>query len=167
MTGKAHRTIQNQFGTMNHHKLKPSGKACFARELRQTLPQHWLSLLCSSDAPHDFSLVYAVDLSGAVESFALGIYPEDFEIIPSNVANQNLYCVQPDPGAILKLSGTLLTNYVGDLLITDAGEKSPAGKLFIAHWNGANFEIRSIAHPAANRFEHVTFAPINLPPSTP
>jgi len=94
-----------------------------------------------------------------VTSFALGIAPEDFDIIQTN---QDLYCViQSDPGQILKLSRTLLTNYVGDLLITQEGFFFGTPKLFIMHWDGTNFVTRSIS--SSDLFEHVTFAPINLP----
>jgi len=68
---------------------------------------------------------------------------------------------------IRKISSTLLTNYWGDLLITQEGLEGPDvnnGRLFIVHWDNAktNLVVRSITKPGAV-FEHVTFAPINLP----
>jgi hypothetical protein len=96
-----------------------------------------------------------------------GIQSEDFDIIP---ANQDLYCVNyHDSGdsALLKLSGRWLTNYVGDLLITQAGEVDNPPKLFIVHWDSTNsaFVTRSISLPSmfGGRFEHVAFAPIEFP----
>jgi hypothetical protein len=116
-------------------------------------------------------LVHAIDPSGTVTSFDLRIEPEDFDVIEPN---QDLYCVdQGDaetlPPKILKLSRTLLTNYWGDLLITQEGTQ-PADptaphhpKLFILHWDSTNaaFVTRRISHDTL--FEHVTFAPLNIP----
>jgi len=108
--------------------------------------------------------IFAVDTNGVAEEFQLGVYPEDFDIIRPN---QDLYCavagvVSPGDGPIMKLSRTLLTNYVGDLLITEAGEYDPGlPRLHILHWDGTRFVQRWISHNAT--FEHVTFAPINLP----
>ncbi len=103
------------------------------------------------------------DACGTVISFALGIAPEDFDIIPTN---QDLYCVvQTSPSQIVKVSHTLFTNYWGDLLITQAGdgETLPDGKLFIVHWDSTNatFVTRSFSK-CGDWFEHVTFAPIDL-----
>jgi len=107
-------------------------------------------------------------MSAADTCFDLGIAPEDFDLIPTN---QDLYCVnyQSSGGSqILKLSRTLLTNYVGNLLITQAGEFT-IPRLFIVKWNGTNFVSHSISLPdsVGSQFEHVTFAPINLPSSQP
>jgi len=89
----------------------------------------------------------------------LGIAARVFNIIQPD---QDLYCSQFDFN-ILKLSRTLLTNYVGDLLISQAGSLyADTAKLFIVHWDGKNFVIRSISYNEI-RFENVTFAPIDLP----
>jgi hypothetical protein len=118
-------------------------------------------------------LIFTVDTNGAVgrydttQLFPAGIHPEDFDVI---LPNQDLYACDPDAGQILKLSSTLLTNYVGDLVVTDAGEVVVPAKLFIVHWDGARaqFVTRSIPYFRSNgsfgHFEHVTFAPLNLPP---
>jgi hypothetical protein len=112
-------------------------------------------------------LVYAISTNGSVQSFALGIAPEDFDIIKPN---QDLYCL--DEGDLLeKVSSTLLTNYWGDLLITEEGAfdiavgvQESLGRLYIVHWDNANtnFVVRRISG-ADHWLEHVTFAPINLP----
>jgi hypothetical protein len=114
--------------------------------------------------------IYTVDTNGAVCLFELGIEPEDFDIIQTN---QDLYCVNFNSAssAILKLSRSLLTNYVGELLVTQAGEnrlRLPDPRLFIVHWNTTNseFTFRSISLPSDSydgHFEHVTFAPVNIP----
>ena len=69
----------------------------------------------------DQQTIYAIDANGTVTEYPLGIEAEDFDLIP---ANQNLYCAIPyaSNGELLKVSSTLLTNYVGDLLITQAGD---------------------------------------------
>ena len=121
-------------------------------------------------------LIYTIATNGEVtinSTLALisgGIYPEDFDVIPPN---QDLYCVNyHDSGAsfILKLSRKWLTNYWGDLLITDAGEASAQAKLFIVHWDSTNssFVTRPISLPSSvgGRLEHVTFAPIDIPALT-
>ena len=70
----------------------------------------------------------------------------------------------------MKLSETLLRCHVGDLMITDAGEFGPGAKLFLVHWGGGNFVTQKISYfrpdTSPGHFEHVTFAPINLPALT-
>ena len=104
-------------------------------------------------------LIHAIDTNGTVMSFDLGIAPEDFDVIPPN---QDLYCVDQQAAKIVKVPHEVLTNYWGDLLITQEGEFVGSPALFIVHWNGstANFESHTI--PYINAFEHVTFAPTNL-----
>jgi hypothetical protein len=114
-------------------------------------------------------LIYAVDTNRVVTSFYIdGIEAEDFNIIPTN---QDLYCVDQDSGTIAKLPRTMFTNYVGDLLITAAGDgqNNPgSGILYILHWDAAKntFITRCIKlgdQISHSHFEHVRFAPIDLP----
>ena len=125
------------------------------------------------DAANLQPLIFSIDPNGVTTAFILGIQPEDFDIIPTN---QDLYISDPfggpnSTGRIMKLSKTLLTNYVGSLLITQAGEPDPVNqpaKLFIVTWTSVktNFDTRSItcvAPKAPSQLEHVTFAPITLP----
>ncbi|MBI3880604.1 MAG: hypothetical protein HY301_11155, partial [Verrucomicrobia bacterium] len=100
-----------------------------------------------------------------------GIHPEDFDIIPTN---QNLYACDSDRNMILKLPAVYLTNFVGDLLITQAGEQlNKPAQLFIVHWDSGttNFIIRSVTYIRSDNtlghFEHVTFSPIELPDIVP
>ena len=71
-------------------------------------------------------------------------------------------------GRVIKLSRTFLTNYVGDLLITQEGGGSsyPSG-LFIVNWRGTNFVTRAIYGDAVTngfgQLEDATFSPLNLP----
>jgi hypothetical protein len=112
-------------------------------------------------------LIYTIDTNNTVKAFALkaaseklGIAPEDFDIIPPN---QDLYCVDFADFSILKLRRDYFTNYVGGLLITQAGEEGFPPKLFVVQWNNAttNFVVHTLTGPG--QFEHVSFAPINLP----
>jgi hypothetical protein len=137
----------------------------------------WAGKIVTGDE-HEHA-IYAIDADGIFTRYETaslipgGIDPEDFDIIPANLDLYNLYACDPDAGQIVKLSGTLLTNYVGDLLITQGGEFFPnlIAKVFIVHWDGSNFVTRSIPYfrqnQTAGHFEHITFAPINIPPITP
>jgi hypothetical protein len=109
--------------------------------------------------------IYAISPDGTVQTFQLGIGSEDFDLIP---ANQDLYC-SDEGGAnnkILKVSREYFAPYVGDLLITQSGDGNinVTPTLFIVHWDSTatNFVIRGIPNPGET-FEHVTFAPIDLP----
>jgi len=109
--------------------------------------------------------IFTIGTNGIVTTFVLGIQPEDFDIIP---AGQDLYGADESQQRILKVSRNLLTNYVGDLLITQSGDGFPNGPgvLFIVGWNESaqNFFIKSrFSTPNQSRFEHVTFAPVSLP----
>jgi len=117
------------------------------------------------ESNHSRPLIYSIDTNGSVAKFALDIQPEDFDIIPTN---QDLYCVDNRDFSIVKLHRDYFTNYVGDLLITQAGEYDLAhpARLFIVRWDNAstNFVIKTITLPGAyGLFEQVSFAPINLP----
>lgn len=126
----------------------------------------WAGKILTGD--EDKNLHYAIDTNGTVSLHSLGIASEDFDIIPTN---QDLYiCDYDSPYKILKISHTWLTNYVGGLLITQAGDASAGGSyghpiLFIVNWKGTNFATRTITGNPYNlgHFEHVSFAPLNLP----
>ena len=117
--------------------------------------------------------LFTIDASGVVtpyDSTSLipgGIRAEDFDVVQ---ANQDLYlCVPSSPSAIYKISRSYLTNLVGDLMITHAGEFVPPGRLFFLHWDAAttNFAVRvtpgRLPNGSSGDLEHVTFAPISLP----
>jgi hypothetical protein len=112
-------------------------------------------------------VIHSLDTNGIVADFNLGIEPEDFDVI---ITNQDFYLASYNEGQILKLSQNYLTNYVGDLLVTQAGDgvvgSSP--KVFIVRWNSTNsvFDVRGIPVITAcglpGGVEHGTFAPITL-----
>jgi len=98
-------------------------------------------------------------------------HAEDFDIIPPE---QHLYGCDGEANLLVKLHKQYLTNVVGQLLITDAGERTPAdGKVFVVKWNPAisNFTAASIQYRRPNgtigKLEHVTFSPIDFPTLNP
>lgn len=102
-----------------------------------------------------------MNASGIVATYDLNINPEDFDIVPSE---QDLYCVVPTTG-ILKLNRKFLSNYVGDLIVTQAGERTDGAALFIVHWDGTVLRVcKRIPLPSrnGNSLEHVTFSPDEL-----
>jgi hypothetical protein len=136
----------------------------------------WAGKLITGDEGQ--ALIYTVSTNGTVTnfdtpSFLVGatIRPEDFDIIPPD---QDLYACDGEANMLVKLSRNYLTNYVGDLLITDAGETAPAsGAVFILHWdaNTTNFAVKTLNYfrpnGARGKLEHATFSPIDFPTLTP
>ena len=121
-------------------------------------------------------IIYVIDTNGVVMKYPTpplfpcgGISPEDFDIIRTN---QDLYACDPGSHDIVKLPASLLSGYVGDLVVTQAGEFGGPARLFIVHWDGASFIARAITYERPNfpagtfGLEHVTFAPIDIPPLT-
>ena len=109
-------------------------------------------------------ILYAIDTNGTVSPYDLGIEPDHFVLIP---ANQDLYACDYG-GRVIKLSRTFLTNYVGDLLVTqEGGGSSYPTELCIVNWGGTNFVTRaingSVVTNGIGQFEDTTFSPLNLP----
>jgi len=110
-------------------------------------------------------VIYAVDTNGTATPCFLGIHPEDFDLIPPD---QDLYCTAYEDfgGAILKIPRAYFADYVGQLLITQAGEHMQSAFLYIVRWEGGPVISVRIPYPSgySGHFEQVTFAPVNLPP---
>ena len=134
----------------------------------------WAGTIITGDEDHLDSTfakdpaIYTIATNGAVtmtETLSLitnGIYPEDFEVIPTN---QNLYITAYQPDYIMELPAHYLAPYAGDLLVAQAGEGVAPG-LFIIRWNSqtTNFVTISIPVPVSvHQIEHATFAPIAFP----
>jgi hypothetical protein len=115
----------------------------------------------------DAAQLYSIDSGGGVSANypSLKMLVEDCDLI---VTNQNLYVEDDTDGWLLKVSGAIFTNHVGDVLITHDGDTTPRS-LFIVHWNPAttNFVTTQISAPYTKTFEQSTFAPINIPPMSP
>jgi hypothetical protein len=78
---------------------------------------------------------------------------------------EDLYVCDYYNSRILKLSRSLFSNYVGDLLITqEGGVGSIPAELFVVNWDGTNFISREINVSAyTTESEDATFAPLSLP----
>ena len=117
----------------------------------------WAGKIVTGAESHKPPVILSIGTNGVIDYHYLGIAPEDFDIIRPN---QDLYCTDQEHGLILKVSRNLLTNFWGDLLITQEGFNNPG--LNIVRWSGSNFITRRISY--TNTMEHSTFAPIDIPP---
>ena len=109
-----------------------------------------------------------VDTNGNVAPLALNLVAEDCDIIPTN---QNLYCADNGDsrgGWVLEVPKELFAGHAGDVLITENGVYAPAA-LFMVHWDATNGIVTTkIPIPKyISAFEHVTFAPIDIPAVSP
>jgi hypothetical protein len=124
----------------------------------------WAGRILTGDENTHF--IYDVGTDGSWGRVALGMNPEDFDFIRPE---ENLYMCDPDRNAILKLTASFDSFYTGALLITQAGELNDGAALFVVYLDPASqkFIVRSIPYlpPSGigGHFEHLTFAPINLP----
>jgi hypothetical protein len=127
----------------------------------------WAGKIITGDEENVPPLIYTIATNGTVMPYDTtvfspeGIEPEDFDIIPTN---QNLYACDFGQNAIMKLSAKYFANLVGDLLITQAGEGDFGARLFIVHWDNATSSFVTLVVPYSGKFEHVSFAPIEIPP---
>jgi hypothetical protein len=136
----------------------------------------WAGKILTGDKYSDVGKFYTIDTNGGVVSYASTnwfpevIRPEDFDIIQTN---QDLYLCDKTynggtgiAGAVMKLSSTLLTNYWGDLLVTQGDEVLGGyqSSIFILHWDGMEFNARRLQRiPLSGQFENATFGPTNIP----
>lgn len=114
-------------------------------------------ILTGSEESHQ---IISVDPNGNTNTFDLGIDSEDFDIIPEG---QDLYGCDRIQGTVFKISKNVFSRFVGDMLITQAGEFGEAA-LFIVHWTGSEFITRKLVSLTGGQvLEHVTFAPVDIP----
>ena len=93
--------------------------------------------------------IYAIDTSGNVVFYLLGINPEDFDIIP---ANENFFGVNFGASTLMGAPPTEFADKVGHILITQE-----FGTLWDVHWDATNgFHVTPIA--TVPQWEHVTFS---------
>jgi hypothetical protein len=120
----------------------------------------WAGKILTGD--ENSRILYTIGTNGTVSPYDLGIASDDFNIIPTN---EDLYVCDYGNSRILKLSRSLFSNYVGDLLITqEGGVGSIPAELFVVNWDGTNFISREINVSAyASESEDAVFAPLNLP----
>ena len=122
----------------------------------------WAGKILTGD--EQYRILYTIATNGAVNPYDLGIAPDHFALIP---ASQNLYICDYGHNQILKLASAFLTNYVGNLLITQEGGGGYFPGLFIVNWSGTNFVTRfingSVVTNGTSQLEDATFAPMDLP----
>lgn len=87
-------------------------------------------------AEHQAAL-HTIDTSGNVETYYLGIAPEDIDLIP---ANENFYGIDHSSGILWKATADEFIGMVGDLLIAQEG-----GLLWHVYWDGTQFQTETIA----------------------
>lgn len=105
-------------------------------------------------APEQAS-VYALNAQGEADSLAVGVSPQDIDIVP---AHENFFAVD---GADRKLLGApegAFAGIIGDILVT---QKSP-GVVSRLRWDGVAFSVAELAHAA--EFGQVAFSPAGVAP---
>jgi hypothetical protein len=96
--------------------------------------------------------IYTIAPGGATQFFALGINPEDFDVIPEN---QNFYGVNFGGARLMGADAAQFCDVVDDVLVTQE-----SGILWRVHWNGQAFEKENVAQ--VEQWEHVTFSPASV-----
>jgi hypothetical protein len=129
----------------------------------------WAGKILTADEYNTNRVFFAIDTNGnttvynSADWFPGGIAPEDFDLIPTD---QDLYTCDKACNGVMKLSRTWLTNYGGQLLITQGGEAGALARLFIVRWNGTEFVAQCIPYfrfcGDNPNLEHSTFAPMNI-----
>ncbi len=105
--------------------------------------------------------VFAIDTNGVSTPFFLGVSPEDIDVVP---ANQDFYL--NGEFRLLKLPRSLLTNHVGEILITQGGDADLASEplLALVRWNTNSLRFdTTIINLPGGALEHGTFAPLDIP----
>ena len=104
------------------------------------------------------SRIYAIDSSGNVEFYELGINPEDIDIIPDN---ENFFGVDFGGATLWGASPSEFDGMEGDVLIA---QEFP-GILWHVRWDGNQFQVEQLAQVSV--WEHVTFSKagiVEIPP---
>jgi fibro-slime domain-containing protein/RHS repeat-associated protein len=100
----------------------------------------------------DLGLIYAVDATGSVITYTLGINSGDIHLIP---AHENFYGVDPLSRKIWGASADAFADMIGDVLIAE-----PSGMLTHVRWNGTEFETRHLAQ--VSQWGQIAFAPAGI-----
>jgi RHS repeat-associated protein len=94
--------------------------------------------------------VYAIDAQGQSVSFAVGLNPQDIDIVP---AHENLYAIDHTSRKLLGAAEGALTGVIGDILVT---QESP-GRVSRVRWDGTGFVVAALAE--APGLKQVAFSP--------
>jgi len=100
--------------------------------------------------------IHAIDANGNVQTFSLGISPEDIEIIPRGA---NFLGVDFGGKTLWGAPSSEFAGMVGDFLIA----QEAAGVLWHVRWDAptSSFQREQVAQ--VGQWEHVTFAPVGFP----
>jgi hypothetical protein len=98
--------------------------------------------------------IYAIAADGQVETFALGIAPEDFDIVPPNA---NFFGVDFSAKRLVGAPAAAWRDKVGDVVVAQE-----SGQLWDVRWDALAeaFEVVEIAR--VSQWEHVTFSTAGL-----
>ncbi len=112
---------------------------------------------------HSPPCLFALDTNGVSTPYFLGLVVDSIYVVP---ANRDLFVPSPDLGVLLKLPRNLLTNHVGDVLIsTEIADDSGLRNLFsFVRWNTNTMAFdQTFLVPQALAYEQGVFAPIDIP----
>jgi hypothetical protein len=100
--------------------------------------------------------IHAIDTGGNVQTFSLGISPEDIEIIPPGA---NFVGVDFGGATLWGAPSSEFAGMVGEFLIA----QEAAGILWHVWWDAptGSFQTEQVAQ--VGQWEHVTFAPVGFP----
>ncbi|HEX7181035.1 MAG TPA: CARDB domain-containing protein, partial [Thermoanaerobaculia bacterium] len=99
--------------------------------------------------------IYTVSATGSVSYYAIGVAPEDIEIIPEN---ENFYGVDYGGRTLWGAPASAFADMVGDLLIA---QESP-GILWHVRWDAASGKFQKKSLAQVRQWEHVAFSPAGL-----
>ncbi|HEX7152060.1 MAG TPA: RHS repeat-associated core domain-containing protein [Thermoanaerobaculia bacterium] len=94
--------------------------------------------------------VYAIDAQGQSVAFAVGLNPQDLDVVP---AHENLYALDAASRKLLGAAEGALTGIIGDILVT---QESP-GRISRVRWDGTSFVTSGLAEAPA--LKQVAFSP--------
>lgn len=100
--------------------------------------------------------IHAIDVNGNVQTFSLGISPEDIEIIPTGA---NFLGVDFGGKTLWGAPSSEFAGMIGDVLIA----QEAAGILWHVRWDAATGSFQGEQVAQVGQWEHVTFAPVGFP----
>ena len=102
----------------------------------------------------DQGCLYDIDAGGTATCWALGINPEDVDLI---LADENFYGVDFSGRTLWGADASQWTGMVGDFTVA----QEMGGTLWHVRWNGTAFTTNLLA--TVGQWEHMTFSPARLP----
>jgi hypothetical protein len=100
--------------------------------------------------------IHAIDTGGNVQTFSLGVSPEDIEIIPPGA---NFLGVDFAGATLWGAPSSEFAAMVGDFLIA----QEAAGVLWHVRWDAPSGSFQTEQVAQVGQWEHVTFAPVGFP----